>query len=101
MITQGFIRQESRRKKILDLGLSVLPHPSYSPDLQPSDFHLFYSPQNVLNDKNFLQKDQVKMFMENFFSSKPSGFYLRGINKLPDQVQEVIQNNDKYDINRN
>ena len=33
------------------------------------------------------------MFVENIFNSKPAKFYLRGINKLPDNWQEVIQNN--------
>ena len=33
--------------------------------------------------------------MENFLSSKYAKFYLRGINKLPDKLQGVIQNNDK------
>ena len=34
--------------------------------------------------------------MENFSSSKPAEFYLKGINKQPDKWQEVIQNNGKY-----
>ena len=37
------------QEKFLYLGWSVLPHPPYSPDLASSDFHLFRSPQNVLN----------------------------------------------------
>ena len=37
-ITQGHIQEESRRKK-LDLGWLVLPHPLDSPDLASSYFH--------------------------------------------------------------
>ncbi|XP_017795782.1 PREDICTED: histone-lysine N-methyltransferase SETMAR-like [Habropoda laboriosa] len=29
------------RQKLLELGWDVVPHPPYSPDLAPSDFHLF------------------------------------------------------------
>ena len=31
------------RKKLLELGWEVIPHPPYSPDLAPSDYHLFCS----------------------------------------------------------
>ena len=72
------------QEKILNLDWSVLPHPSYLLDIAPSDFHFFYSLQNVLNDKRFSQEDQVKRFVENFLSSKPAEFYLIGINKLPE-----------------
>ena len=41
------------QEKILDLDWSVLPHPPYSPDLAPSDIHLFlfskkcFEPQKI------------------------------------------------------
>ena len=41
------------RKKLLELGWKVMPHPQYSPDLAPSDYHLFRSLQNHLNGKIF------------------------------------------------
>ena len=64
-----------KREKILDFGLSFLLYPSYSPDLATSDFHLFRSLQNTLNDKKCSQKDQVKTFVENFLCSKPAEFF--------------------------
>ena len=33
----------STRQKLLELGWDVLPHPLYSPDIVPSDLHLFPS----------------------------------------------------------
>ncbi len=65
-LTSARITQE---KKILDLGWSVLRHPLYQPQLEPNNFHLLRSQQNILNDKKCSQKDQ---FVENFLSSKPS-----------------------------
>ncbi|KAK2580003.1 hypothetical protein KPH14_010768 [Odynerus spinipes] len=41
------------RTKLLELGWEVMLHPPYSPDLAPSDYHLFRSLQNFLNSKNF------------------------------------------------
>ena len=34
--------------------------------------------------------------MEKLFNLKPAEFYLRGIKKLPDKWQEVIQKNSIY-----
>ena len=41
------------RQKLLELGWEVLIHPPYSPDIAPSDFHLFRSLPNSLNGKKF------------------------------------------------
>ena len=40
------------RQKLLQLSWEVLIHPSYSPDIAPSDVRLFHSLQNSLNGKN-------------------------------------------------
>ena len=41
------------RQKLLQLGWEVLIYPPYSPDIEPSDSHLFQSLQNSLNGKKF------------------------------------------------
>ena len=41
------------RHKLLQVGWEVLIHSLYSPDITPSDFHLFLSLWNSLNVKNF------------------------------------------------
>ena len=41
------------RQKLLQLGWEVLIHLLYSPDVAPSDFHLFQSLQNSHNGKKF------------------------------------------------
>ncbi|GFY08396.1 histone-lysine N-methyltransferase SETMAR [Trichonephila clavipes] len=38
------------RQKLLQLEWDTMPHPPYSPDLAPSDYHLFRSLQNFLDD---------------------------------------------------
>ena len=86
------------QEKILDLDWSVLPHQPYTPAFVLSDFHLLRFLQIALNNKKFSQEDQVKMLVENFLSSKSAEFYLRGINKLSDKWQEVIENKVDYII---
>jgi len=56
------------RQKLLELGWDVLPHPPYSSDLAPSDFHLFRSLQNSLNGKSFNSLVEVKNYLEKFFA---------------------------------
>jgi histone-lysine N-methyltransferase SETMAR len=41
------------------LKWNVLPHPPYSPDLAPSDYHLFGSLKKHLDGKIFCNDDEV------------------------------------------
>lgn len=86
------------RNKLLRLGWDVLPHPPYSPDLAPSDYHLFRSLQNSLNGKNFANNEAVKTQLDQFFAGKPQTFYECGIMKLVKRWQEVIEKNGQYII---
>jgi histone-lysine N-methyltransferase SETMAR len=47
------------QEAITKLGWTVLPHPPYSPDLAPSDFHLFGSLKDVIRGKRFGSNDEV------------------------------------------
>jgi histone-lysine N-methyltransferase SETMAR len=41
-------------QKIEELeDFELLPHPAFSPDLDPSDYYLFHSMAQFLHDKNF------------------------------------------------
>jgi hypothetical protein len=44
---------------LLKLKWDVLPHPPYSPDLAPSDYHLFGSMKRLLVGKRFRINDEV------------------------------------------
>ncbi len=47
--------------KLQELGWKLLPHPPYSPDLAPSDYHLFRSLSNDLRDRKFKEERDLKM----------------------------------------
>ena len=71
-------------------------HPPYSPDLAPSDYYLFRCLQNSLNGKNFNDDEDVKSHLVQFFVRYDQKFYERGIMKLPERCQNVIDQNGKY-----
>lgn len=83
-------------QKIGELNWEIIEHPPYSPDLAPSDFHLFRSLQNFLDGKKCQSSEAVQNEVENFFKSKPPEFFDRGIRKLVTRWQLVIENNGEY-----
>ena len=75
-----------------------MPHSPYSPDLAPSDYHLFRSLQNHLNRKTFDSNKTVKNELIQFFASKNQTFYESGIMKLTERWKKVIEQNGQYII---
>jgi len=71
------------RQKLLQFGWDVLPHLPYSPDIAPSDFHLFRSLQNSLIGKNFTSLEDCKKHLEEFFAYKTRKFWEDAVFKLP------------------
>ena len=59
------------KEKLAKLGWEVLNHPPYSPDLAPSDFHLFRSMANKLNNEQmkFKNETEAKRFVNKFFKN--------------------------------
>lgn len=86
------------RQKLLS-NWDVLPHPPYSPDLVPTDYHLFLSFQNFLNGLTFADKRAVKTHLEKkFFADKSQTFYVCRIMESVEEWQKVIDNNCQYII---
>ena len=63
------------RKKLLELGWKVMPHPPYGPDLALYDYHLFRSLQNHLNGKTFDSNEAIKNELIQLFASKNQSLY--------------------------
>ncbi|PIC48334.1 hypothetical protein B9Z55_007346 [Caenorhabditis nigoni] len=84
------------QKKTLELGWEVLQHPPYSPDLAPSDYHLFRSMQHHLAEKKFKSDEEVKIWVTNYFESQPAEFFKKGIETLRMRWQMVVDNDGEY-----
>lgn len=63
--------------KINDLGLQLLPHPPYSPDLAPTDYYLFPNLKRWLINKKFSSREA-----EEYFADLPKKYFSDGIKKL-------------------
>ena len=77
-------------QKIRDLGWTTLGHPPYSPDLAPSDYHLFRSLQHYLAGKTFENSEEIHGAISGFFNAKTEVFYRSGIEKLPERWRAVV-----------
>lgn len=84
------------QNKIERMNWKVLPHAPYSPDLAPSDYHLFRSMQHGLRDVKFKNLEEVKNWVGVFFDSKPAEFYLEGIKNLLNRWRKVIDADGDY-----
>ncbi|KAG5308900.1 MOS1T transposase, partial [Pseudoatta argentina] len=78
------------------LKWEVLPHPLYSPDIAPSDFHLFRSMAHGLADRRFHSYEEAQKWIDSWIASKDMSFFRRGIHVLPERWEKVVESDGKY-----
>lgn len=81
---------------IRSFGWEQIDHPPYSPDLAPSDFHLFRYLKEFLGGKRFETDDEVKETVEDWLSSQAADFYDIGIKKLVERYDKCLNKNGNY-----
>ena len=84
------------QQKIEELEWELLPHPAYSPDVAPSDYHLFRSMEHFLRGRRFSKIEDVETGCREFFASKEPSWYQRGIELLVKRWIKVIEHNGEY-----
>jgi hypothetical protein len=77
-------------KKITDLRLECIPHPAYSPDLAPSDYHVF-GPL-----KKFSTDDETKGAVHRWLRSQSEESFSRGIQALVKRWHTCIESGGDY-----
>jgi hypothetical protein len=85
------------KEKLRELdAIELLPHPAYSSDLQPSDFHLFRAMAHFLHGCSFKTIEVVKMGCREFFALKDKAWCHCGIELLTERRVQTIESNGLY-----
>ncbi|GBP09164.1 Histone-lysine N-methyltransferase SETMAR [Eumeta japonica] len=77
--------------KIHELRYELLPHPAYSPDLDPCDYYLFLNLKKWLGGKRFESNEEVITETNAYFESLEKTYYLEGIKKLEKRWTNCIE----------
>ena len=85
------LRALATQKKLAYLGFQCLDHPPYSPDLAPSNYHLFPGPKKQLKDRNFSSDADVNAAVETWLDGQPSEFFLSGLHKLEQRAKKCME----------
>ncbi|GBP63236.1 Mariner Mos1 transposase [Eumeta japonica] len=73
------------KKYLKALDWEVLPHPPYSPDIAPSDYHLFRPMAHALSEQRFTSYEDTKNWVDSWIASKDKEFFRLGIRTLPEK----------------
>ena len=83
-------------KKLAYLGFPCLDHPPYSPDLAPTDYHLFPGLKKQLKGHPFSSDAEVIDAAETWLDGQPSEFFLSGSQKLLHCAKKCIELRGEY-----
>ena len=83
-------------QKLNELDNETLPHPPYSPDLSPTDYHFFKRLDNLLREKCFKSRDDAESSFKDFLASRTPNFNANGINKLVSHMEKCVESNGSY-----
>ncbi|KAJ4442700.1 hypothetical protein ANN_04289 [Periplaneta americana] len=81
---------------ILHLGFAVVDHPPYSPNMAPSDFHLFPKLKEYLREHLFDSDDAVQTEVRLWFRHQNETFYSDSIKKLVTHWEKCIHHQGDY-----
>jgi len=85
-------RALATQKKPAYLGFQCLDHPPHSPDLAPSDYHLFPGLKNQLKGRHFSSDAEVIAAVETWLDGQISAFFFfSGLQKLEQRTKKCIE----------
>jgi len=75
---------------IEELRFECIPHPPYSPDLAPSDFHVFGPLKDALSGTQFRDEDEVRSAVHEWLHTRPKELFSREIYALVKRWRKCI-----------
>ena len=79
-----------------ELQYETLPYPPYSPDLSPTDYHIFRHLDHFLARKTFPDDRAVQHAVEDFFASLTPDIFRYGIQSLAKRWQQRVAADGEY-----
>ncbi|GFR81392.1 histone-lysine N-methyltransferase SETMAR [Elysia marginata] len=76
---------------IVSFWWTTLPHPSYLPDLAPSDYHLFGPMKQSLRGKHYENDEEVKNGVKTWLKEQPIQFYEAEIRALVKRCDVALE----------
>lgn len=82
--------------KLHQYGFEILPHPPHSPDLLPSNYHIFRHLNCHLAGRNFFYEVEVERAFLSFVASRRQEFFSDGVNELALRWKKCMNANGGY-----
>ena len=76
--------------KLRELKWQLLPHPAYSPDLAPSDFHLFGPLKDPLHGRRFDSESELKSAVNAVVKTLSKDWFEDGMKKVAERWRKCI-----------
>jgi len=89
-------RALATQKILAYLGFQYLDHPPYSPDLAPSDYHLFSGLKKQLKCRHFSSDAEVTAAVETWLDGQLSDFFFSGLQKLEQRAKKCTELRGEY-----
>jgi len=84
-------RTLTTQKKLAYLGFQCLDHPPYSPDLAPSDYHLFPGLKKQFKCRYFSSYAEVIAAAETWLDGPSEFCFFSGLQKLEQRAKKCIE----------
>ena len=97
MTVLAHIRLGTTTTVLQQFGWELFDHPPYSPDLAPSDFHLFLHLKKFLSSRqHFHDDEELKTNVTRWFHSQAADLYDTGMQKLIPRYDKCLNSGGDY-----
>ena len=76
--------------KLRELRWQLLPHLAFSPDLAPSDFHLFVPLKDTFHGRRFVCETELKSAVNEVIKTMSKDWFEEGIKKVAEGWRKCI-----------